>query len=83
MVAALTAAAAAWASKPAARIAAQPIARLDVTLPQGDRIGDLFSPAIAFAPDGRSVAYVGRHDGTTEIFVRAIDSLDTRRIPGS
>ena len=82
MVAALTAAAAAWAFKPASRMAAQPVARLEVMLPQGDRIGDLLRPAIAFAPDGRSLAYVGGHDGTTQIFVRAIDSLETRRIPG-
>ncbi len=83
LVAAALAAGAVWTLKPVAGIAPSPVARLNVTLPSGDRIGDLQRPSLALSPDGTSLAYVGQHGGTTQIFVRAIDSLETRPISGT
>jgi serine/threonine-protein kinase len=83
LVAAALAAGAVWTLKPVADIAPLPVARLSVTLPPGDRIGDSQRPPLALSPDGTSLAYVGQHAGTTQIFVRAIDSSETRPISGT
>jgi serine/threonine-protein kinase len=83
LVAAALAAGAVWTLKPVAGIAPLPVARLSVTLPPGDRIGDSQRPPLALSPDGTSLAYVGQHAGTTQIFVRAIDSSETRPISGT
>lgn len=39
--------------------------------------------AIAVAPDGSRVVYVGMADGTTQLFARALDRFDAVAIPGT
>ncbi len=80
---AAAAAAIVWALKPTAGRTPPSVARLSVSLPPGDRIGDPNRPSIALSPDGKSLAYVGYHGGTTQIFVRAVDSMNSRPIPGT
>ena len=82
-IGAVAAAASVWMLKPVARTLPSPVARLTMTLPPGDRIGDPYRPSIAVSPDGRALAYVGLHGVTTQLFVRKIDSLETRPIPGT
>ena len=83
LVAVVIAAVAAWALKPAVTAGRSPVARLTVALPPGDQIGDLQRPSVALSPDGAVLAYIGQRGGTTELYVRAIDSLDTHPIPGT
>jgi Tol biopolymer transport system component/tRNA A-37 threonylcarbamoyl transferase component Bud32 len=83
LLAVATAAVAVWTLKPVAGVAPSPVARLAVTLPAGERIGDLSRQSLALSPDGTSLAYIGEHDGTRQIFVRALDSLDGRSISGT
>jgi serine/threonine-protein kinase len=83
LLAVAAAAAAVWTLKPVAGVAPSPVARLAVTLPAGERIGDLSRQSIALSPDGASIAYIGEHDGTRQIFVRALDSLDARSVSGT
>jgi len=40
-------------------------------------------PAIALSPDGTHLAYVARQGITQEIYLRAMDSLEARPIPGT
>ena len=72
-----------WSLRPIASIPPSPVARLSLTLPSGDHLGDLVRPSIALSPDGTSLAYIGLHEGTNQIFVRALDSLETHLVPGT
>jgi len=83
IVAALLAGAAIWTIRPVARAVPRAVARASVALPPGDEIGDANRVSVALSPDGAVLAYVGRRDGTTRLYVRAIDSLEARAIPGT
>jgi Tol biopolymer transport system component len=39
--------------------------------------------AVAVSPDGSSIAYAARDAGSSSIFVRSIDALATRKLPGT
>jgi serine/threonine protein kinase len=57
-----------------------PISRLHIALPAGA------APDLNFqiSPDGRRLAYVGRaSDGVLSVFLRALDDLDARSLPGT
>ena len=83
LAAVAAAAAATWALKPLASVPPSPVVRLAMPLPPGDLIGDPLRPSIALSPDGTLLAYIGLHGGATQIFIRAVDSLETRAIPGT
>jgi len=83
IVAAVLAGAAIWTIRPVARAVPRAVARASVALPPGDEIGDANRVSVALSPDGAVLAYVGRRDGTTRLYVRAIDSLEARAIPGT
>ncbi len=40
-------------------------------------------PAVALSPDGTRLAYVARQGSTQQLYVRAMDSLEARPIPGT
>jgi Tol biopolymer transport system component/tRNA A-37 threonylcarbamoyl transferase component Bud32 len=83
LVTVVAVAAAVWTLKPVAPGAPLAVARLAMTLPPGDRIGDLARPSLTVSPDGSSLAYIGQHGGTTQLFVRAIDGSEARPIAGT
>jgi len=83
LVAVAAATAATWSLRPIASIPPSPVARLSLTLPSGDHLGDLVRPSIALSHDGTALAYIGLREGTNQIFVRAIDSLETHLVPGT
>ncbi len=45
--------------------------------------GPNFSAYLALSPDGRRLAYAVRRDGQTQIYLRDLDQLEVRSIPGS
>src|ERR1700674_3414872 len=62
----------------------QPVTRTVIKLPPGQQLAGLDSgPAVALSPDGTRLAYVARQGGTQQLYVRAMDSLESRLIPGT
>jgi serine/threonine protein kinase/Tol biopolymer transport system component len=62
----------------------QPVSRLTITLPPGRQLAGLENgPDVALSPDGTHLAYVVRQGDTTQIYLRAIDSLEARPISGT
>ena len=62
-----------------------PSIRFDLTLPEGFRLGWGDEPILAFAPDGRSLAFVTIDTETAkqQIYVRALDQVEARPVPGT
>jgi Tol biopolymer transport system component len=61
----------------------RPVSRMLITLPPGQRLAGLDQPAVAFSPDGSRLAYVAIQGGTQQIYLRALDSLESQAIPGT
>jgi serine/threonine-protein kinase len=58
--------------------------RLMVTVPAGEPIAaGRGQPALALAPDGKRLAYVARHGGTTQLYIRPLDEFGARPLAGS
>ena len=80
LVAVATAAGGWWLAR--ASMPAPVVTRLSVTLPVP------LSPNhetanVALSRDGRTLAYVGVHNGTRGLYVRALDQSEVRRLPGT
>jgi Tol biopolymer transport system component len=62
----------------------RPVSRFTITLPQGQQLAvPENGPAVALSPDGTHLAYVAREGLTQQVYLRAIDSLEARPIPGT
>ena len=62
----------------------QPVTRTVITLPPGQQLAGLDNgPAVALSPDGTHLAYVARQGGIQQIYLRAMDSLEAKPIPGT
>jgi serine/threonine protein kinase/Tol biopolymer transport system component len=62
----------------------RPVSRTVITLPPGQRLAGLDQPAVALSPDGTHLAYVAGQGGIQQqIYLRAMDSLEARPIPGT
>jgi eukaryotic-like serine/threonine-protein kinase len=59
------------------------VSRFAVTLPEGQRLAGLGQTAIAFSPDGRRLVYVANSSGSQGLYLREIDSLAGKFIPGT
>ncbi len=65
-----------WMLKPASP--AKQVSRTVIALSPGDQLAALDFPAVAISPDGTQIAYVATHAGTRQLFLRALDSLESR-----
>src|SRR5438445_3716265 len=73
-----------WNFKPAPAPPPKPISRLTITLPPGQQLAGLDSgPSVALSPDGTHLAYVARQVGTQQLYLRTMDSLEAKPIPGT
>ena len=73
-----------WKLKPSPAPAPQPVTRTVITLPPGQQLAGLENgPAVALSPDGTHLAYVVRQGGTQQIYLRAMDSLESKPISGT
>jgi eukaryotic-like serine/threonine-protein kinase len=62
----------------------QLVTRTVITLPPGQQLAGMENgPAVTLSPDGTHLAYVARLGGTQQIYLRAMDSLEARLIPGT
>ena len=61
-----------------------PVAHLTMALPENEQLAGLrnMSP-VAVSPNGSDIAYVALRDGTRQLFLRTLDSLDARPISGT
>jgi serine/threonine protein kinase len=72
-----------WNLKPAPA-QPKPVSRFTITLPQGQQLAvPDAGPAVALSPDGTHLAYVVRQNGTRQLYLRAMDSLESKPIPGT
>jgi serine/threonine protein kinase/Tol biopolymer transport system component len=62
----------------------QPVSRTVINLPPGQQLAGLESgPAVALSSDGTHLVYVARQGGTQQLYLRAMDSLEAKPIPGT
>ncbi len=61
----------------------RPVTRTVITLPPGDRLAGPDEPTIALSPDGNHLVYVAIRGGTQQIYLRAMDSMEARTVPGT
>jgi Tol biopolymer transport system component len=59
------------------------VARVALVLPDGDEVGATNLLPIALSDDGARVAYVGLHDGKTQIYVRGIGEAAPKALEGT
>jgi Tol biopolymer transport system component/predicted Ser/Thr protein kinase len=84
LLVAAVAAIATWNLKPVPSPAPQPVSRLVVDLPTGQQLTGLENgPALALSPDGTHLAYAAIQKGTQQLYLRAMDSLEAKAIPGT
>jgi eukaryotic-like serine/threonine-protein kinase len=73
-----------WNLKPSPPPSPQPVSRTVIALPPGQQLAGLDSgPAVALSPDGTHLAYVARQGGAQQLYLRAMDTLEARPIPGT
>lgn len=77
--AAIVAALAAWVLKPAPPAEPRPLVRFEYQLPASQPLRNTGRPVLAFSPDGRHFAY----NSAGGIYLRSLDSLTARIIPGT
>jgi Tol biopolymer transport system component len=63
----------------------RPVSRFTIALPPGQQLaGPGGGPAAAaLSPDGTHLAYVASQGGTQQLYLRAMDNLEARPIPGT
>ena len=62
---------------------ASPVARLELNMPAGVEMYAGNAPGVAFAPDGRRVAFIGIDGGERRIYVRSLDHFEAARLRGT
>jgi serine/threonine-protein kinase len=84
-VAAIIACAAAWFLRPSLQQAAKPVTRFTITLPSGEELAVQGGPCLALSPDGTELVYVATpaRSTTAQIYLRAMDTAQTRLVPGT
>jgi len=58
-----------------------PVTRFAITLPANEFVHPLSSSSAVISPDGTRVVYVGNKNGSTQLYLRALDQLEVKPIP--
>ena len=87
LVGIVAAAIAVWNLKPAPAPPERPVQRFSITLPPGQQLQTQDQPVLALSPDGKYLAYVSIATsqgigGTTQLYLRAMDSMEARAVSG-
>jgi eukaryotic-like serine/threonine-protein kinase len=73
-----------WSLRPAPALPPRPVTRFTISLPAGQHLVGLDTPAIALSPDGTRLAYIAAQGtGLPQLYLRAMASPDARPIPGT
>jgi Tol biopolymer transport system component len=83
LVGAVIAGLAVWSLKPAPPISPRPVTRTVITLSPGQRLAGSQEPVVALSPDGNQLAYVAIQGGTQQLYLRAMDGLEAKPVPGT
>jgi Tol biopolymer transport system component/predicted Ser/Thr protein kinase len=71
-----------WNLKPAPPTPSRPVSRTVITLPAGQQLAGMDSgPSIALSSDGSHLVYVARQGGVQQLYLRAMDSLESKPVP--
>jgi serine/threonine protein kinase/Tol biopolymer transport system component len=71
-----------WNLKPSPAPPTLTVSRTAINLPSGQQLAGLDGgPAVSLSPDGSHLAYVARQNGTQQLYLRAMDSLESKPIP--
>jgi len=71
----------AWSLEPSLL---RPVSRLTIALPPGQQLAGMErSPSVAISSDGTNLAYVATQGGSERLYLRAMDSLESKPVPGS
>src|SRR6202007_2632695 len=54
-----------------------------ITLPPGQQLAGLGDLAVALSPDGTHLAYVATQGGTEQLYLRQMDNLEAKPLPGT
>jgi Tol biopolymer transport system component len=60
-----------------------PVSRTTISLPDGQRQPRMMKAPLAISPDGALLSYVARDRTGSHLFLRPLDSFESRKIPGS
>jgi serine/threonine protein kinase len=58
-------------------------AHVAIPLPPGDRVESQGWNPLALSPDGKQLVYVAIHNGIQQLFLRSLDNLESKPIPGT
>lgn len=83
IAAAVAAAALAMGAMRYANHAPKQVMHLNMSVAPADRLAGLICPILALSPDGSTVAFVATKDGVRRIFLRQLDQLEGRAVPGT
>ena len=72
-----------WVLGTSRPLAERPVVRLAIPLPSPDTVDVGTAHAVAISPDGRELAYVAARAGRSQIYLRALERLETKPIPGT
>jgi serine/threonine-protein kinase len=72
----------AW-PRDAARVVAQGVVHVSLTLPAGDEVGAIKELPLAISPDGSQVVYVGSRGNNAQLYVRTLAQREPRAIDGT
>ena len=73
-----------WNLKPSPSAPLRPVTRTMINLPPGQQLAGLDSgPAVALSPDGTHLAYVAHQGSDQQLYLRAMDSLEAKPVPGT
>jgi eukaryotic-like serine/threonine-protein kinase len=72
-----------WNLKPAPPSPQKPVSRFTITLPPGQQLAGLGDLAVTLSPDGTHLAYVATQGGTEQLYLRAMDNLEAKPLPGT
>ena len=73
-----------WNLKPAPSLSPRPVTRTVINLPPDEELAGLnYGSAVALSPDGMHLAYIAAQDGTQRLYLRAMDSLESKAVPGT
>ena len=72
----------AWTLRPPPALGPARVSRLAVTLTPGDEL-DTTARSVVMSPDGTELAYLAIRGGVRKVFLRALDSLESRSLAGT
>jgi eukaryotic-like serine/threonine-protein kinase len=58
----------------------QPVSRVTISLPAGQRLVALDQPALAISPEGKNLVYVAAQGATQQLFLRPLGELEAKPI---